>query len=116
MHTKLGLEVVGIETKESVKRSLKGVIVGEVLTCIQHPNADRLSITTVNVGADELVQIVCGAPNVAVGQKVPVATVGTILYDGDVSFKIKKGKIDEKVISYVGISCSCNRMLCKRIK
>ncbi|MFQ3296661.1 MAG: phenylalanyl-tRNA synthetase beta chain [Patiriisocius sp.] len=92
--TDLGLEVEGIETIESIKGSLKGIIVGEVLTCIQHPNADRLKITTVDLGFGEPVQIVCGAPNVAAGQKVPVATIGTILYDdkGD-GFKIKKGKI-----------------------
>lgn len=92
--TDLGLEVEGIETVESVKGSLKGVVVGEVLTCKQHPNADRLKLTTVDVGADEPLQIVCGALNVAVGQKVPVATVGTTLYDKDGNeFKIKKGKI-----------------------
>jgi len=92
--TDLGLEVEGIETKESIKGSLKGVVVGEVLTCIQHPNADRLKLTTVNLGDEKPVQIVCGAPNVAAGQKVPVATVGTMLYDekGE-GFKIKKGKI-----------------------
>ena len=92
--TDLGLEVEGIETKESIKGSLKGIVVGEVLTCIQHPNADRLKVTTVDLGNAEPVQIVCGAPNVAVGQKVPVATIGTILYDekGE-GFKIKKGKI-----------------------
>ena len=92
--TDLGLEVEGIETIESIKGSLAGVIVGEVLTCVQHPNADRLKVTTVDLGSDEPVQIVCGAPNVAVGQKVPVATIGTILYDekGE-GFKIKKGKI-----------------------
>jgi len=92
--TDLGLEVEGIETKESIKGSLQGIIVGEVLTCIQHPNADRLKVTTVNLGSGEPVQIVCGAPNVAAGQKVPVATIGTVLYDekGE-SFKIKKGKI-----------------------
>uniref|UniRef100_UPI0040474211 phenylalanine--tRNA ligase subunit beta n=1 Tax=Polaribacter sp. TaxID=1920175 RepID=UPI0040474211 len=92
--TDLGLEVEGIETRESIKGSLKGVVVGEVLTCIQHPNADRLKITTVNIGQKEPVQIVCGATNVAAGQKVPVATIGTTLYDdkGD-GFIIKKGKI-----------------------
>ncbi|MCD9613786.1 phenylalanine--tRNA ligase subunit beta, partial [Tenacibaculum maritimum] len=92
--TDLGLEVEGIETKESIKGSLKGVVVGKVLTCVQHPNADRLRITTVDLGTETPVQIVCGAPNVAAGQKVPVATIGTVLYDekGD-SFKIKKGKI-----------------------
>lgn len=92
--TDLGLEVEGIETKESIKGSLKGVVVGEVLTCIQHPNADRLKVTTVDLGLSETVQIVCGAPNVAVGQKVPVATIGTSLYDDKgAAFKIKKGKI-----------------------
>ena len=92
--TDLGLEVEGIETVESIKGSLKGIVVGEVLTCIQHPNADKLKITTVNLGDEAPVQIVCGAPNVAAGQKVPVATIGTVLYDdkGE-SFKIKKGKI-----------------------
>jgi phenylalanyl-tRNA synthetase beta chain len=92
--TNLGLEVEGIETKESIKGSLAGIVVGEVLTCIQHPNADKLKVTTVNLGTGEPVQIVCGAPNVAVGQKVPVATIGTILYDdkGE-GFTIKKGKI-----------------------
>lgn len=92
--TDLGLEVEGIEIVESIKGSLKGIVVGEVLTCVQHPNADRLKVTTVNIGGDSPLQIVCGAPNIAVGQKVPVAAIGTILYDdkGD-SFKIKKGKI-----------------------
>ena len=92
--TDLGLEVEGIETKESIKGSLKGIIVGEVLTCIQHPNADRLKVTTIDIGLVEPLQIVCGAPNVGVGQKVPVATIGTILYDDNgEEFKIKKGKI-----------------------
>ncbi len=92
--TDLGLEVEGIETRESIKGSLKGVVVGKVLTCIQHPNADRLKVTNVDLGDNNIVQIVCGAPNVAIGQKVPVATIGTILYDdkGE-GFKIKKGKI-----------------------
>jgi len=92
--TDLGLEVEGVETIESIKGSLEGVVVGEVLTCIQHPNADRLKLTTVNLGSGDPVQIVCGAPNVAEGQKVPVATIGTTLYDDSGSgFKIKKGKI-----------------------
>ena len=92
--TDLGLEVEGIEIRESIKGSLKGVVIGKVLTCIQHPNADRLKITTVDLGDGNPVQIVCGAPNVAAGQKVPVATIGTVLYDekGE-GFKIKKGKI-----------------------
>ncbi|TVZ55109.1 phenylalanyl-tRNA synthetase beta subunit [Lutibacter sp. Hel_I_33_5] len=92
--TDLGLEVEGIETKETIKGSLQGVIVGEVLECIQHPNADRLKITKVDLGTGEPLQIVCGAPNVAAGQKVPVATIGTMLYDDKgAGFKIKKGKI-----------------------
>jgi len=92
--TDLGLEVEGIETVESIKGSLEGIVIGKVLTCEQHANADRLKVTTVNIGNDEIVQIVCGAPNVAAGQTVPVATIGTTLYDdkGE-GFKIKKGKI-----------------------
>lgn len=92
--TDLGLEVEGIETVESIKGSLKGIVVGEVKTCVKHPNADKLKVTTVDLGDGNPIQIVCGAPNVAAGQKVPVATVGTILYDdkGE-AFKIKKGKI-----------------------
>ena len=92
--TDLGLEVEGVETIESIKGSLEGVVVGEVLTCVQHPNADRLKLTTVDLGSGDPVQIVCGASNVAVGQKVPVATIGTMLYDDTgAGFKIKKGKI-----------------------
>ncbi len=92
--TDLGLEVEGIEKFESVKGGLEGIVVGQVLTCVQHPNADKLKITTVDLGTGSPVQIVCGASNVAVGQKVPVATIGTTLYDADgVGFQIKKGKI-----------------------
>ncbi|UCE93884.1 MAG: phenylalanine--tRNA ligase subunit beta [Flavobacteriaceae bacterium] len=92
--TDLGLEVEGIESFESVKGNLKGVVVGEVLSCEQHPNADRLKVTQVDLGNGSPVQIVCGAPNVAKGQKVPVATIGTVLYTGQgEDFKIKKGKI-----------------------
>ena len=92
--TDLGLEVEGITTKESIKGSLQGIVVGEVLTCVQHSNADRLKVTTVDLGDATPVQIVCGAPNVKAGQKVPVATVGTTLYDKEGNgFKIKKGKI-----------------------
>jgi len=92
--TDLGLEIEGIERYESVKGGLEGIVVGEVLTCEQHPNADRLKITTVNIGTDAPVQIVCGAPNVAAGQKVPVATIGTTLYTAEgEAWKIKKGKI-----------------------
>ena len=92
--TDLGLEVEGIDKVESIKGSLKGIVVGEVKTCVKHPNADKLKITTVDLGDGNPVQIVCGAPNVDAGQKVPVATVGTTLYDekGE-GFKIKKGKI-----------------------
>ena len=95
--TDIGLEVEGIKKIDSIKGGLDGVVVGEVLTCKKHPNADRLSITTVDLGNGEPVQIVCGAPNVAAGQKVPVATVGTTLYTEDDSFKIKKGKIRGEV-------------------
>ena len=92
--TDLGLEVEGIEDYQSVKGGLEGVVVGEVLTCDQHPNADRLKVTTVNIGADKPLQIVCGAPNVAKGQKVPVATIGTKLFTSEgEEWTIKKGKI-----------------------
>lgn len=92
--TDLGLEVEGVDKFESLKGGLEGVVVGHVLTCVQHPNADRLRITTVDLGEGTPVQIVCGAPNVAVGQKVPVATIGTTLYDKEGNaFQIKKGKI-----------------------
>ncbi|WP_028282964.1 phenylalanine--tRNA ligase subunit beta [Olleya marilimosa] len=92
--TDLGLEVEGLDLYQSVKGGLEGVVVGEVLTCVQHSNADKLKVTTVNIGQDQPVQIVCGAPNVAAGQKVPVATIGTTLYteDGE-AWTIKKGKI-----------------------
>ncbi len=92
--TDLGLEVEGIATYQSVKGGLEGVIVGQILSCEKHPNADKLKITKVDLGYDEPVQIVCGAPNVAAGQKVPVATIGTKLYDKDEKeWTIKKGKI-----------------------
>lgn len=92
--TDLGLEVEGLDLYQSVKGGLEGVVVGEVLTCVQHSNADKLKVTTVNIGQDQPVQIVCGAPNVAAGQKVPVATIGTTLYteEGE-AWTIKKGKI-----------------------
>ena len=91
--TNIGLEVEGIETFESVKGGLKGVIIGEVLSCSPHPGADRLTITMVDLGMGSPVQIVCGAPNVAPGQKVPVARIGTTLYPGGESLTIKKAKI-----------------------
>ncbi len=95
--TDIGLEVEGLEEHQSIKGGLEGVIIGEVVTCKPHENADKLSVTTVNVGDNELLPIVCGAPNVAAGQKVVVATVGTVLYSGDESFKIKKAKIRGEV-------------------
>ena len=93
--TDLGLEVEGVDTFESLKGGLQGVVVGHVLTCEKHPDADKLKITTVDLGdGNAPVQIVCGAPNVAVGQKVPVATIGTKLFDKEGNaFEIKKGKI-----------------------
>lgn len=91
--TNCGLEVEGIETFETVKGGLRGLVIGEVLTCEPHPNSDHLHVTTVNVGGEEPLHIVCGAPNVAAGQKVVVATIGTVLYDGDESFTIKKSKL-----------------------
>ncbi|MEO8235064.1 MAG: phenylalanine--tRNA ligase subunit beta [Flavobacterium sp.] len=94
MLTDLGLEVEGVEKYQSIKGGLEGIVVGHVLSCIQHPNADKLKITTVDLGDNNPIQIVCGASNVAAGQKVPVATIGTILYDKEgKSFEIKKGKI-----------------------
>ncbi|KFF15168.1 phenylalanine--tRNA ligase subunit beta [Flavobacterium hydatis] len=92
--TDLGLEVEVVEKYQSIKGGLEGIVVGHVLTCVQHPDADRLKITTVDLGLEHPVQIVCGAANVAAGQKVPVATIGTVLYDKNgESFTIKKGKI-----------------------
>jgi phenylalanyl-tRNA synthetase beta chain len=93
--TDLGLEVEGVDVYESLKGGLQGVVIGHVLTCVQHPNADRLRVTTVDLGdGNAPVQIVCGAPNVAAGQKVAVATIGTTLYDKEGNaFQIKKGKI-----------------------
>ncbi len=96
--TSLGLEVEGMEAKESVKGGLEGVFVGFVRECRKHPNADKLSLTLVDIGTDAPLQIVCGAPNVAAGQKVLVATVGTTLYPVDGStLTLKKGKIRGEV-------------------
>ena len=106
--TDIGLEVEKIEEVESIKGGLKGVVIGEVLTKNPHSNADRLAITTVNIGGDKPLQIVCGAPNVAAGQKVPVATIGTMLYDGDDSFKIKKSKIRGEVSE--GMICGADEI------
>lgn len=92
--TDLGLEVEKIEHYQSIKGGLEGVVIGKVLSCEKHSNADKLKVTQVDIGADEPVQIVCGAPNVAAGQTVPVATIGTTLYtDSGTSFVIKKSKI-----------------------
>lgn len=92
--TDLGLEVEVVEKYQSIKGGLEGVVVGHVLTCEKHPDADRLKVTTLNVGLENPIQVVCGAANVAAGQKVPVATIGTILYDKEGGeFTIKKGKI-----------------------
>ena len=92
--TDLGLEVEMVEKYQSVKGGLEGIVVGHVLTCVPHPDADRLKVTTVDLGDGTPVQIVCGASNVAAGQKVPVATIGTVLYDKEgAAFTIKKGKI-----------------------
>ena len=90
--TSIGLEVGSVEEVETIRGGLRGLVVGEVLTCEPHPNSDHLHLTTVNIGSETL-PIVCGAPNVAAGQKVVVATIGTVLYDGDQSFTIKKGKL-----------------------
>lgn len=92
--TDLGLEVEGIEAFETIKGGLKGIVVGQVLSCEKHPNADKLNITTVDIGEEAPLQIVCGAANVAQGQKVAVATIDTTLYDlkGN-PFQIKKSKI-----------------------
>lgn len=90
--TSIGLEVGTVEKVQTIKGGLEGLVVGEVLTCVEHPNSDHLHITTTDYGQGP-VQIVCGAPNVAAGQKVVVATIGTRLYDGEDSFVIKRGKI-----------------------
>ncbi len=102
--THIGLETGSVEEVESIKGGLKGLVVGEVITCQQHSNSDHLSVTTVNIGEGDLLPIVCGAPNVAAGQKVIVATVGTTLYKGDESFTITKSKIRGEVS--MGMICA----------
>lgn len=102
--TSIGLEVDGVEEVQSIKGGLEGIVIGEVLTCEPHPNSDHMHVTTVNLGTSEPVQIVCGAPNVASGQKVVVATLGTKLYDGDQSFTIKKSKL--RGIESCGMICA----------
>lgn len=91
--TSIGLETGSVEEVQTIKGGLEGLVIGEVLTCEPHPNSDHMHVTTVNLGQGEPVQIVCGAPNVAAGQKVVVATLGTKLYDGDECFVIKKSKL-----------------------
>ena len=91
--TSIGLETGSVEEVQTIKGGLEGLVIGEVLTCEPHPNSDHMHVTTVNLGQGEPVQIVCGAPNVASGQKVVVATLGTKLYDGDECFTIKKSKL-----------------------
>lgn len=102
--TSLGLETDCVEKVESIKGGLAGLVVGEVLTCVDHPDSDHLHITTVDLGDGVPTQIVCGAPNVAAGQKVIVATVGTKLYDGDKEFAIKKSKI--RGVESFGMICA----------
>lgn len=103
--TSTGLECDTVEEVESIRGGLRGLVVGRVLTCVEHPDSDHLHVTTVDLGqADGPVQIVCGAPNVAAGQTVIVATVGTTLYDGDQEFKIKKSKI--RGVESLGMICA----------
>jgi len=101
--TSIGLETGGEEEVQTIKGGLEGLVVGEVLTCADHENSDHLHVTTVNVGSGEILQIVCGAPNVAAGQKVIVATVGTKLYSGDEVFTIKRSKI--RGVESAGMIC-----------
>ena len=92
--THIGLEVESLEEIQTIKGGMEGLVIGEVLTCTAHPNSDHLHLTTVDIGnGSEPVAIVCGAPNVAAGQKVVVATIGTTLYSGEQEFKIKRSKI-----------------------
>lgn len=102
--TSVGLETGSVEEVESIKGGLKGIVTGKVLTCIDHPDSDHLHITTVDLGDGTPTQIVCGAPNVAAGQSVVVATVGTTLYDGDKEFQIKKSKI--RGVESFGMICA----------
>jgi phenylalanyl-tRNA synthetase beta chain len=102
--TSLGLECDTVEEVESIRGGLRGLVAGKVLTCIDHPDSDHLHVTTVDVGSGEPLQIVCGAPNVAAGQTVIVATIGTVLYDGDKEFKIKKSKM--RGVESFGMICA----------
>jgi phenylalanine--tRNA ligase, beta subunit len=102
--TSIGLETDGVEKVETIKGGLEGLVVGKVLTCVEHPDSDHLHITTVDLGDGIPTQIVCGAANVAAGQHVVVATVGTKLYDGDKEFAIKKSKI--RGVESFGMICA----------
>ena len=102
--TSTGLEVDALEEVQSIKGGLKGLYVGKVLTCEMHPNSDHLHVTTVDLGREEPSQIVCGAPNVAAGQKVIVADLGCVLYDGDKEFQIKKSKL--RGVESCGMICA----------
>ncbi|MDE6823937.1 MAG: phenylalanine--tRNA ligase subunit beta [Duncaniella sp.] len=102
--TSIGLETGSVEEVESIRGGLRGIVIGKVLTCVEHPNSDHLHITTVDLGDGAETQIVCGAPNVAAGQTVVVATVGTTLYDGDKEFAIKKSKI--RGVESFGMICA----------
>ena len=102
--TSVGLECDTVEEVESIRGGLRGVVIGKVLTCEPHPDSDHLHVTTVDLGGDKPEQIVCGAPNVAAGQTVVVATVGTTLYDGDKEIKIKKSKI--RGVESMGMICA----------
>ena len=101
--TSIGLETGGVEEVQTIKGGLEGLVIGEVLTCVEHPNSDHLHITTVNLGEGDPVQIVCGAPNVAAGQTVVVATLGTKLYYGAECLTIKHSK-------FRGVEATC--MIC----
>ena len=102
--TSIGLETGGVEEVQAIKGGLEGVVIGQVLTCVPHPNSDHMHVTTVDLGSGSPVQIVCGAPNVAAGQKVVVATLGTKLYDGDQCFTIKKSKL--RGVDSMGMICA----------
>lgn len=102
--TSIGLETGGVEEVQTIKGGLEGLVIGEVLTCEVHPNSDHMHVTTVNLGQGEPVQIVCGAANVAAGQKVVIATLGTKLYDGDECFTIKKSKL--RGVESIGMICA----------
>ena len=102
--TSEGLEVDSLEEVPAIRGGLKGIVVGEVLECDPHPDSDHMHVCSVNLGEKEPVQIVCGASNIAKGQKVMVATIGCVLYDGDKEFKIKKSRL--RGIDSYGMICA----------